>query len=80
MENMATIMNIEDYRTAEKDILAHLPSTYSYKKYLLLMEIFVQDCAIDIHQPYFGNVTKQKSKILFRLQKFLTSEQLFKHA
>lgn len=61
-------MNIADYHIAKASILRRLLYNSAYESYKCLMEIFVQDCATDMHQPYFGNITKQKAKILFELQ------------
>lgn len=65
-------MDVKTYEVYKKQILEELPTHIAYKKYKRLLEIFVMDCAIDLHEEYWGNNVKRKAKILFELQeKFL---------
>lgn len=65
-------MELECYKTFSQQILIELPNPSAYYKYIRLLEVFVQDCSLPVSQKYFGNLTKEKSKIIFELQeKFL---------
>lgn len=63
-------MSVDDYKKAYIDIICSqiIDKEQARQKYICLMNIFIQDCSLNIHQPYFGNLTKQKSRILFLLQ------------
>ena len=70
-------MNINDYRKQCEIILSELPSNSAYQKYKRLTEIFIMDCALDVHEVYWGNTVKQKSKLLFKLQEhFLNFKEI----
>lgn len=57
-------MDIEYYKVFALDIELNIDPKMALLKYTKLTQIFVQDCALDLHQPYFGNITKEKAKIL----------------
>ncbi len=61
-------MELEHYKEFANKI-KKVSHTYSgFGMYVRLMEVFVQDSSFDIHQPFYGNVTKQKAKVIMELQ------------
>lgn len=60
-------MDLAAYQKEADRIRSLPPSEKTKAAYVRLMEIFVQDCYLPVHEVYFGTLTKRKAKILFDL-------------
>ena len=61
-------MDLKDYKKFHKMIINNEMNN-SYAAYLRMMEVFVQDCFFPVHQKFFGNLTKEKARVLMDLQR-----------
>lgn len=63
-------MNVSVYKTYVEEIDKRGKSQSGLDVYRKLCDIFIQDCVIGHEDIHYGNLTKEKARLLFSVQKY----------